>query len=111
MSMSINALAVNEGHESFYDPRFHQMLETYMDYLRKHPGTVTLNLSPHDVYKYQGDWAGLLNNLKIPWEYHWAILRINGFANVCNVDQELSSILVPDLSVLDNIRQFFLQSA
>lgn len=108
MVMSINKLAVKEGASTFYEPGFHHFLESYMGYLRTHPSTVSIAVDPHDNYKYEGDLYGLLAANGIEHHHHWLVMRLNDIKRPSQVDPNLMTLLVPDLSLIDRLRQLYL---
>lgn len=109
MTMSINKLSGVDGPKEYYEPKFRRVLEIYMNYLRTHSATTPIALQPHEVYKHRGDFYGLVSTLGIRREHHWLIMRLNNIFNPNEVDQDLKYLLIPDLSVVDNIRQLYLQ--
>lgn len=108
MSMSINSLMAREGPEVHYDPRFCRTLETYMDYLRKHPDTTNISIGVHDAYKYEGDLNGLLRKYGVPTHLHWVVMRMNGFTSHLQTTPELTHLMLPEEGVVDQIRQLYL---
>jgi hypothetical protein len=108
MAMAINKLMVQEGPSIHYDPKFCRTLETYMDYLRKHPETQSVPINPHDAYKYEGDLISLLRRYQVPRHLHWVVMRMNEFTSTSDVKQDLQSLLVPLDDVVNNIRQLYL---
>jgi hypothetical protein len=83
-------------------------MESYIPYLKTHSGTGFLAVTPYDLYKYEGDFYGILSNNKVPQEYHWIIMRMNDIYSPAIVPLELGGVFVPDFSVVDKIRQVYL---
>lgn len=107
MAMPIENLVVDKEPSVFYASDFRRMLETHLRYLRLHPETSLTTLSPHDVYKYEGDFNGLCRKIGIPRRYHWAVMRINGIDTETNVDGSLTVLAIPPLRLLDTLAQRF----
>lgn len=106
--MTINQLVTNEGSFIFYEPTFCNMLESYMGYLRESASSTKITIIPHDVYKYEGDLFGLLSINNIDPSLHWIVMRMNKITNPLDVDSELSELLIPDISVINNLSQIYI---
>lgn len=105
MSLSILKHEVNSGSSIHYDAGMRRYLETYMGWLRDHERTVTLPVDPHQAYKYEGDFYGLLQVLKIPQDQHWLVMRVNDLTNPMDFPQDIQGVMVPDSDVIGRIVQ------
>jgi hypothetical protein len=107
MAFSIGKLAAPVGDNLFYNPSFCRYLETYLPFLRSHPKTVQITIDPHDVYKYEGDFYGLLSKNGIAHENHWLVMRVNDIKSPAAVPLELGMLWIPDLNLVSRIRQLY----
>lgn len=107
MGMSINGLSGARDRELYFDPDFRRTLESYMGWLREHPETVTIPVSSHEGYKWEGDLYGLLENQGIPEEYRWLVMRVNNLYRPGEVDERISVLLIPDFGVVDRVMQMY----
>lgn len=105
MSFSLNRHAHATGDSLFYDASMRRTFEIYLGWLKTHPETTAHAVDPHTVYKYEGDFYGLLNMLDIAPELHWLVLRINDLTNPMDFPQDIGEILVPDYRVISRILQ------
>lgn len=103
--MKIDALAMAEGPAIYYDDKFRAVLEDHLTYLRNHPKTTTVTVSPVDAFKYEGDYYGLLTTLNIPYHFHWLIMRLNGHRSPFSGNEKETQVIVPAESVIEQIRQ------
>lgn len=107
MVMSIVGLQRDTGPKDFYDPKFVRVLETHLTHLRTHPDTRVAQVHPHDAYKFEGDFYGLLDQFNVPPEYHWVTMRVNDISNPNLVDPSIQFILLPSPSAINKIRQLY----
>lgn len=107
MTMTINKLSGSDGPDTFYDHKFCRLLEIYTPFIKNHPDNTLLTLDPMDVYKYTGDFYGLLATYNIPREYRWITMRVNGYTNPLHVPEELTQLIVPPTTVLRDIMNIF----
>lgn len=107
MGMSIDELGPRNETDLFYDQSFRRLLESYMPWLREHPNTQLIPIDPHHVYKYEGDFYGLLDAMGIKKSYHWTILRLNDIYRAGEVDQEFRWLMVPDHELIDKLKQMY----
>lgn len=105
MTMPINNLVPSQQNSIYYDPGFRRVLEAHMQWLRTHPKTSMMAINPHDAYKYEGDFFGLLSAYGVKKEHQWVVMRVNNIYRSGNVKEDLTSILVPDMGVVDHLRQ------
>lgn len=105
MALTISQLERDMGPEDFYDPVFVRVLETHLTYLRTHPDTRMTAVNPHDVYKFEGDFYGLLDQHGVPPEYHWVTMRVNDISNPNFVKEDLETLLLPSPGAINKILQ------
>lgn len=75
------------------DRDYYVLLETHIAYIRSLSSYVSI--PPNTASIYQGDFDGLLENMRIPKKYHYLIRRINGIVNSVDYDGETTSVLLP----------------
>lgn len=105
MTMPIHSLMRSSGPSVYYSEEFRRMIESHLLFLQTHPDTQQIALEPHMVYKYEHDLFGLLGELNVPPQYHWIIMRMNGFTNPIDLTQETEILLLPSLSVINNLQK------
>ncbi len=107
MTSPIHSLMVNAGNDVYYDESFRSTVETYLPYLRAHKDTQVMAVNADDVYRYEGDYYGLLLTLKIAPQYHWIVLRVNDYVSPADLVTIVKTVLVPSPEQMDSIvRQY-----
>lgn len=79
------------------DPNYYVHLETHVEYLKYHKGTMVLSVTGLEAEKYKADFYGLLLSLKVERKYHYLVMRMNGYANSSDYDGIRTDILYPDV--------------
>jgi hypothetical protein len=93
--------------ESFYfEESFIQTIEAHLTYLRQ-TNISFKTIDNHLLDKYKGDFYGLLDELRIGKEYHYAIMRINGLTNSDNYRSNMTVIVMPSLIEIDLIKDVY----
>lgn len=105
--MDINILAKAPGTDIYYDPQFRVILEDHMTYLREHPQNILLNVESPYAYKYEGDLFGLLSHYNISFEFHWLIMRVNGYSSPTQTKDTLNRLIIPNTNVITRIRTVY----
>lgn len=108
--MSILELEISTGPNVFYDNDFRIVLETHMEWLRNHPSTTTMSLDVGQAHKNQYDLYGLLSDLRVPKENHWATMRLNGYTNHTQFDEGVDVLLIPDPGLITNLASNYLST-
>lgn len=110
MTMSINKLAVSESSSFYYSREIKTLLESHVGLLIKSDETSLMELLPSIVYKYEGDLYGLLTVLKIPLQYHWIIMRMNGYSSPNQLPHNKYALLRPSFAMIDQIINMYRSS-
>lgn len=98
----------NQGSAIYYSDTFRQMIEDHMDVLKTMTTTQTRLITDDDwatLYKYEGDFYGLLGALQLDRKYHWTIMRMNGYRSRFEATTDISTLLLPDWSYVDKLAQ------
>lgn len=107
MAITLNQMTPKTQASTYFSQGFRRTLEANMAWLRTHPNTTQIAVNPHDSYKYEGDLYGLLLTLGIKREHHWLVMRLNNILRPGDVDPNLTSLLVPDLALVDRMQQMY----
>ena len=98
----------NSGPDIYYDIAFRNILEDHVTFLRNNKETVTIMIEPAYAYKYEGDLFGLLSKYNIDFELHWIIMRVNKMVSPTETTDMLSSLLIPNRTVIERIRNVYM---
>ena len=88
------------GTPFYYTDQYRRMIEEHRLYFRKQAEHDPKVVNDKLAYKYEGNFYGLLTELRYKRQYFWAIMRINGFMRPEDYKSE-STILVPSLKEID----------
>lgn len=86
---------------TFYDPNFISLLESHLTYLRTTGNIRQVVVTEHQLYKYEGDLYGLLDDLSIEKKYHYIVGRVNFYESSNNFTGENRYLIIPDLKQID----------
>lgn len=106
--MQINNLMTVYGNPVHYDPQFRILVESFIPSIRNDPRRHTVAITKDMTYRYAGDLTGLLDNLNVPRDYHWLVMRLNNMNDISKVDLNLSTLDIPPLDFMDHLRKNFL---
>lgn len=103
--MKINELMVDPGPSIFYDSAFRNVLEDHMTFLREHSQTIQITVEPTQAYRFEHDLFGLLAHYNVPVHFHWLVMRMNKMTSPTDSHRDINTLLVPDHTVVEHIRQ------
>lgn len=96
------------GQSVYYSRKFRLMIEDHMLILRSMPTNRLFQLAQDQkglLYRYVGDFSGFLRELGYDAKYHWVIMRINGYSSRLDLDEFLTSLILPDWDYIDKLAQ------
>lgn len=100
----INSMRLNDT--AYYSEEMLNFLEDHLVYLNS-LDTTKIGLEYTEALKYKGDLFGILNKKKIDPNYHYVVMRINGFKSSSDFTGEETFILVPDFKEIDLLKNVF----
>lgn len=103
--MKIDSEMPTDGSVDYYNESFRYVLESHMSYLRTLASTAQVVVPPIDTAIYNNDFFGYLNSRHISQCYHWVIMRVNNYFSPSDFTDGVGTILLPDMTVLEKIRQ------
>jgi len=98
----------NQGPAIYYTDTFRQMVEDHLSVLKNMSTTQTRIITSDDwatLYKYEGDFYGLLYAMGYDRRYHWTIMRMNGYRSRFEATDQIVALLIPDWSYVDKLAQ------
>lgn len=102
--MALTDLMVDSGPDMYYDPAFRKVLEDHMTLLRDRYSTIVI-VSPGDAWQWRNDLFGFLASRNEPRHMHWVIMRLNQWTSKTQFDENISAILKPDYTKIEQILQ------
>lgn len=79
---------------------YYVLTETHLQFLRNHPSTATVSVTPQTAAKYQGDFYGLLKHLNIG-KNHYLILRMNQLYSPLDYHSEHLFLKIPESNTVE----------
>lgn len=107
MAMSINQRMVKSGDRRYYSAQWHRVVESHLQWILDLPSNQVTRVDDAVAYKYEGDFMGLLQELRIPMEAHWVVMRANGYTSPTDYTYDKTQILIPDLAAVGRIFNVF----
>lgn len=105
--MKIYSVMLTGGPQVFYTPEFRAVVEDHLTYLKQQVTNTVVDISPHDAYKYQGDFFGILLEYKVLPQFHWIVMRMNDMMSPKDYDGETLTFIRPDEKVLISLANTF----
>ena len=102
MAATISNLMTPDGGDSFYGRGLFEMMYAYVPYFSK-TGKIQY-ITPNDaiLYKYDGDFYGLLDILGVPKQYHFITLLMNSLrASGDYSSKVIQTIVIPDITAIN----------
>mgnify|MGYP003538776096 CR=1 FL=1 len=99
--MSVSKLQQDFGEQNYYSSGFQNVIESHLQYLKGNAKYVNSPVSGLNGLKYQGDFFGLLIELKVPAHFHWIAMRLNDLHSPMDYDGKMESVLIPDTQQLE----------
>ena len=90
------------------DRDYYEVLESHLEYMKKHASTRRRDFGLDEAAKYKGDFYGLLYSLGVDKKYYYPIMRVNGLSNSGEYDGLMNSIMHPSEEVLNDITTIYL---
>lgn len=99
----LNSLMRIAGNPVVDRPVVRRLIEDHLSWLIAHPETEQRNVTLHQLHVYEFDWIGLLGELNIPPQNHWATIRMNGGQSYTDVPQNIGILLVPATNAITKL--------
>lgn len=105
MTMALVQLINDPGADVYYSPAWQQMMESHLRATINRADNTVLNFTPAQAYKYEGDLAGLLTELKVKPCYHWLLMRFNDMRTYTDFDGVQTSLRVPNFTFIERLTE------
>lgn len=106
--MKIDLLEAYPANQVYFSSSFRIVLDDHINFLKNHPETISIQVSPIEALKYVGDLSGLLFTKNVNVNLHWVIMRMNGFTSPADTDGNVSNLIIPSESVVERLRVGFM---
>ena len=91
--------------ELFYQEKFKQTIEDHLSILKANRTT-----QPIEAYlqnQCRNNFYLLLNNLNVPFKYHWIVLRVNDLHSPLDYTGTQTFIHLPEFQYVDRLMQVY----
>lgn len=105
--MDITNLARNFGDDVFYNPDFLNMMDDHYSYLMEDDGTSVVELDNLSSYVNEGDLVAVLDGLGVSAKYAYCIARMNKLNSVTDLKASVTSLIIPNLSIIESLALVF----
>lgn len=94
--------------EEYYDRNFRTTFEYHITRLLKDQRTSVLAVDAGTALRYSGDLYGLLMLNGIAPQYHYFVMRCNGFSHPIEYPKSLLQIILPPLEEIDDLLRIWM---
>lgn len=101
MTLSVVAITADYGSGVFYTEGFRAVFEDHIEWLRKHPETKELPVTPEDAYRYEYRLEHFLIANDISPDLFWFAYRMNYLTQNADFDQTVRTIYIPSPSTMN----------
>lgn len=108
--MTINDYIVDTGEDVYYTSAFHIEAESHFPRMVEEGMIFTQAVTNLQAVVYEGDFFGLLRELKVPDYAHWVALKMNGYDSPTQFQKTTTSVILPNLSELDMVKSVFISN-
>lgn len=103
MKTTIESLIVPTSDTYVDSPLFRNLIEDHLTWLINHANNSVKPVTAHQIEVYDFDWIGLLRELQISPDLHYATIRMNGGKSFTDIPSDLRSLKVPGANVIQNL--------
>lgn len=99
--------SIRKIEEVHNEPNFMVFVESHLQYFQKQAPTTALAVSEQQNGKYEGDFYGLLGELRVIPEHRYIVMRVNGLTSSADFKGDRSMIIIPDLAMFNTLKQVY----
>lgn len=82
-------------------------MEPFIPYLRTHPDTQRVEITPETKYLYNFTLEALLTSKGVSNEDIWTVMRVNGIENSQRLDPTITYLLIPTPNQLSEFKGIY----
>lgn len=101
--MDLDNLAKTSGDPMAYNPSFRNNIESHLPWLLANSISTVISITSQQLLEFQGDFYGLLFSINIPKQYHYFVLRFNGFKAMSDFTTASTTLVMPDFTIFDQM--------
>ena len=89
------------------EPGFIVFVESHIPYFKNVASKTVLSVTQQQNAKYEGDFYGLLAELKVHPEHRYLTMRVNGLDTSSDYLGDKEVIILPDLAYFNTLKQVY----
>lgn len=101
--MSLADYLNTDNDDLINNPEYLRLMDTHIGFFKNHAENKIVTVTGLQADIYAGDLFGLLNLLNIGREYHYVVMRMNGFFSSGDFDGTITEFIVPSNSALSRV--------
>lgn len=95
------------GDAVYYEEDWQLLIETHLPALRSSPVATYTAIDPHNAFKFEGDFTGLLLAYSLPVEYMFVYLRANGMYSPQEYPSTMTQLITPSGDFIAKLRRTY----
>lgn len=107
MPATIHNLMTPWNDNIYFNEDFLIALKSYIPYLKRSTAITYETPTNNILYKYQGDFYGLLDYMGYSKQYFFCILLFNGLRSSTDFKSDMTTVAIPDLNEIDLLYSTF----
>jgi len=107
MTFSVQNSMREQGDAVYYEEGWLLTVESHLLLLRSSSVATIIAIDPHDAFKFEGDFGGLMLAYGLPAQYQFAYLRANGLYAPHEYTATMTQLIIPSLDYLSKLRRTY----
>lgn len=91
----------------YQNSNFNEFIESHLTYISQNKMGTAQQVDDDIAAKYRGDFYGLLLARNIISDYHYIVLRLNGFTSPSDFDGQTFVLKIPIFSEIDMLKSVY----
>lgn len=105
MSMTVLELQRSTGDSRYQADSFRNVIEDHLQFIKHKSIANVVTTTGRQVSKFKLDFTGLLIELNVPDEYHWATMRANGLHSTADYVNNYNDIKLIKTTTLRSLHE------
>lgn len=107
MATKLDTLQVGTPDEYTLSEGYNTFLQSMIGYMRNDPNTRVITIDPEIGYLYKFDLTAFLLSQSVDVEDHRLIMMVNGITSRHQIDETMTSLLIPNQALVARLKQIY----
>lgn len=107
MTFTVQSSMRDQGDAVYYQDGWMLTIESHLPILRSSEISTITSIDPHDAFKFEGDFGGLMLAYRLQPEYQFAYLRVNGLYAPYEYPATMTQLITPATEYLAKLRRTY----